>query len=60
VDPLLVFFGTVTEAAGVLGISVRTLYRWMRDGISAEKADRAAVRIGLHPANLWPEWFAGC
>jgi lambda repressor-like predicted transcriptional regulator len=57
-DPVLRRFGTVGEAADHLGVSVRSLYRWMKDGLSWQRADEVAVRLGVHPANIWPDWFA--
>lgn len=26
------------------------------DGLSAYQADRWAVRLGFHPAEVWPDW----
>lgn len=39
-----------------LGVHVRQLYRWRHRGLTAERADVLAVRIGLHPALVWPTW----
>lgn len=36
----------------------RTVQRWKHDGMSVDQADRAAVRAGYHPANIWPDWNA--
>ena len=35
----------------------RTVQRWRHQGLSARQADRAAVRAGFHPANIWPHWY---
>ena len=41
-----------------LGVDRRTVHRWQRAGlVPATTADRAAVRLGHHPAEIWPtEW----
>lgn len=33
-----------------------TIHRWIREGIPIHSADEAAIRIGLHPSNIWPDW----
>ncbi len=35
----------------------RTVQRWRHDGLSPRQADRAAIRAGFHPANVWPSWY---
>jgi hypothetical protein len=27
------------------------------EGLNAEQADRWAVRLGVHPSAIWPEWW---
>lgn len=49
----------VVRASQVLGMSERQLWRWHAAGtISALQADRAATTIGLHPGEIWPEWWS--
>jgi hypothetical protein len=45
-------------SARQLGVSSRTIVRW-RGGqrMRITTADRAAVALGYHPAQLWPEWW---
>lgn len=32
--------------------------RWLRDGVPVDVADRVAVALGLHPAEVWGnEWW---
>lgn len=31
--------------------------RWESGGLTRHVADRVACEAGLHPANIWPEWF---
>ena len=51
---------TMGDMAMMLGVSRRNLIRWSFEGIPERSADRAAVTLGLHPAELWPEWWANC
>ena len=46
--------------AAQLGVTRRTVHRWRRAGVvPARRADLAAVRLGHHPAEIWPtEWSA--
>lgn len=65
--PLLAIVPTVDEDTDVsigdlLGVSDRTIARW-RCGtvkVTEANADRAACRLGLHPANIWPEYWGNC
>ena len=35
------------------------IYVWRREGgIPIWTADVIAIRLGVHPAHIWPEWFA--
>jgi len=43
--------------AELLGVSDRTVVRWLVVGLLDTQADRMAVRLGYHPSMLWPEWF---
>ena len=47
------------HAAELLGVSRETISRWHnpKTTISAYQADHYAMRIGLHPGNIWPNWF---
>lgn len=40
-----------------LHVSPKTLRRYKAEGLTVWQADRAAVRLGYHPANLWPQWW---
>ena len=46
---------TIDTIAITIGVSRRTIHRWINQGIPAEQADRAAIALGTHPACLWPE-----
>ena len=44
-------------AAHVLAVSAATVHRWKAEGIPQHAADKAAIHIGLHPAELWPDFY---
>jgi len=47
------------QMARLLGVHTAQVLRW-RHGthrIRVDVADRCAVRCGLHPGEVWPEWF---
>lgn len=43
--------------AEVVGVGRTAVWKWRHNGLSVEQADRIAVRLGLHPSCLWPEWY---
>ena len=44
--------------AGLLGVKPATVRMWrQRGGIPLYSADRAAVALGVHPCELWPDWW---
>ncbi len=50
---------TIGTLATRIGVSRRTVHRWIIQGIPANQADRASIAVGTHPACLWPEhWHA--
>lgn len=40
-----------------LHVDRHTVYRWQREGLSVYQADRVAIRLGLHPVLIWPQWL---
>lgn len=51
-------FGAVDIAAEV-GVHSRTVKRWRHTGLTWDHADKAAIRLGSHPALIWGnEWWA--
>ncbi len=46
---------TISTLAMRIGVSRRTVHRWIIHGIPADQADRAAIALGTHPACLWPD-----
>ena len=51
-------YGTTsaTQLAPSLGVHRRTIGEWKRKGLPLNTADRAAVRLGVHPSHVWPDW----
>lgn len=46
------------QVAERLGVAERQVYRYRHTGLTTEAADRLAVRLGRHPAELWPtQWM---
>lgn len=43
--------------ANTIGVATNYISRWRRDGLDTLQADRVAIALGYHPANLWPSWF---
>lgn len=59
--PLLALVsGSAREQATACGVTVRTVGRWRAGaGVDRRTADEVAVRLGLHPAEVWgDEWWA--
>ena len=45
-----------TALAEALDVSISTITRRMRTGLDEYEADRYAIRSGVHPTHLWPDW----
>lgn len=43
----------------VLGVKTSTIerWRWSICNLDYQRADEMAVRIGLHPCEIWQNWF---
>jgi hypothetical protein len=40
------------------GVTVRQYFRWKAGGnVQGALADEVCIRIGIHPAQVWPEWL---
>lgn len=47
----------VAHLASMLSVPRKSVYRWMKDGVTLHHAESLAHRIGLHPASVWgPEY----
>jgi hypothetical protein len=47
---------TAGGLAEQLGVSQGTVQRWRSEGVPLWAADRAAIRLGVHPHSLWPDF----
>jgi len=59
---LITFFGSETEVttmAESLDTCRYTLYKWMQNDVKISEwaADRYAIKLGLHPSEIWTDWF---
>lgn len=44
--------------AATLGVTPRSVRRWRQSGsIILWRAERAADRLGLHPVDIWPDYY---
>ena len=57
--PLVELVGSCGELALRTGLTRRGWDRRRLAGLSARQADEAAVRLGLHPCEIWADWFDG-
>lgn len=55
--PLEVEARKLGRPSQVLRLNGTDLVRLRRDGLTIDQADRLANRVGLHPANIWPDWY---
>jgi hypothetical protein len=49
--------GDAAIVADVTGLPLKRVAQWRVRGMGTTAADRAAVALGLHPGEIWPEWF---
>lgn len=55
--PLEPLLAGVINAAETFSVATSRLALYAEEGLPDHVADRWAVRIGRHPAEVWPEWF---
>lgn len=48
-----------TNIAEILDIGRSTIYKWVDRQIrfNVYEADRYAIKLGLHPCEIWDDWF---
>ena len=49
---------SITGLARLLGEPYTTVHVAQRDGLTDVQADRWAVALGRHPAEVWSDWYA--
>lgn len=47
----------IGKTGDLLGVCPSTVRRWMREGLGACSADRAATALGFHPGLVWQDWW---
>lgn len=58
VAPLLERFeGNASDLARAAGVNASAVTRWKERGLSLAQADDIAVRLGLHPMEVWPDFY---
>lgn len=58
--PLMVYADSGKHLALKVGMHLRQIDRWRKEGLTYYHADLAAVRLGLHPSHIWgDDWWAG-
>jgi len=55
-------FGLETSHISIgsaLGVGRSTVYKWIQRQVrfNAYEADRYAIKLGLHPCEIWDDWF---
>ena len=56
-DPLVRMYGSVSMLAIALGRHRTQVSEWNANGIPVVSADRVAVALGMHPIEVWPDWY---
>jgi hypothetical protein len=57
VEPLIDRYGSGCALARALGCEHSQVNRWHTHGLPLDSADRLAVSLGLHPVEVWPDWY---
>lgn len=58
IEPIVRRYGSFSAMARTLGLECTQVVRWRDRGIPVEWADRAAVFLGLHPVEVWADWYS--
>ncbi|MBW3536188.1 MAG: hypothetical protein KY395_00270 [Actinobacteria bacterium] len=56
-EPLVARYGSVSGLARALRRDRVQVSKWRRDGLPMASADRIAVALGMHPVEVWPDWY---
>jgi lambda repressor-like predicted transcriptional regulator len=56
-EPLVERFGDVSTLARALGRQRTLVAKWRTGGLPLASADGVAIALGLHPVEVWPDWY---
>jgi len=48
---------TITDLAELFGTDTHSIARWFKIGVRWNMAEDLCDRIGLHPAEVWPDYY---
>jgi hypothetical protein len=57
-EPLVRMYGSIGNLAAAVGRERTAVGKWSERGLTPLWADRVAVALGMHPTEVWPEWYA--
>lgn len=49
---------SIADLARTLGVNTAQIRRYRQNGLTLRAADELAVRLCLHPALIWPDYYA--
>lgn len=47
----------LADVGELIGISHRSVARFVAEGIPEYRADQLAIALGVHPCAIWPDWY---
>jgi lambda repressor-like predicted transcriptional regulator len=56
-EPLVRRYGSVRALSEALSRDRAQVQKWRERGVTVLAADDLAVALGLHPVEVWPEWY---
>lgn len=56
-EPLVRRYGSIQALAEALNRDRAQVQKWRERGVTILAADDIAVALGLHPVEVWPEWY---
>ncbi len=48
---------TLADLAEHAGVTREAVYRWRKEGLTFNAAEKLCFAIGHHPAEFWDEWI---